>query len=202
MRTMIYTMAAGLALGLAAPAAAGAQGRIGDRIGDRAQDARARGTVVERGRAGERQDDRRDARRDERGGDRMGGRQQAGPPFCANGRGHPVFGMRWCRERGFATGVSWQRAPWGDVRLSQPQRAGRGDVGRAVLVDILGQGTYGRVDAHRRMLGLTDPLAGRWERQRDGTAVLRLHAGGIPVAEFIDRGTNGRAEVVRINAGR
>jgi hypothetical protein len=206
MRTIIYTVAAGLSLGLVAPDAGEAQGRLGDRVRGTVQDTRTRGTDAGRDTRDRRDDRDRDARRDNRGdsrlGDRVNGRQQGGPPFCSNGQGHPVHGMRWCREHGWATAVVWQRAPWGEVRMNNPQRAGRADVGRSVLVDILGQGAWGRVEAQRRALGLTDALIGRWTRENDGTAVLRLSAGGVPVAEFIDRGGNGLAEVVRINTGR
>jgi hypothetical protein len=207
MRGMILTMAAGLAFGAAVPLDAAAQGRVGDRLGGRAEEARARGVEQQRRGEADRRDERRgaDARADARLGDRIGGRsddrRQGGPPFCSNGRGHPVHGMQWCRDRGFASAVIWRRAPWEDVRLSNPQRASRSDVGRAVLIDILGQGAYGRVDAQRRALGVTDALTGRWIRQADGSAVLRVTAGGVPIAEFIDRQGNGRADFVRINAG-
>src|SRR5688572_761577 len=30
--------------------------------------------------------------------------KDAGPPFCRNGEGHPVFGMQWCEEKGFGRG--------------------------------------------------------------------------------------------------
>lgn len=32
-------------------------------------------------------------------------KQRQGPKFCANGEGHPVFGMAWCREKGFSRGT-------------------------------------------------------------------------------------------------
>jgi hypothetical protein len=205
MRTTIFAVTAGLALGMTVPAAADAQGRVGDRITGRAQEAQARGVDQRRDERGGRdaRQDARGSRDDVRLGDRLNGRQQGnGPAFCANGRGHPVHGMRWCQEKGWASAVVWRRATWDGVRLSNPQRAGRADVGRAVLIDILGQGAYGRVDAQRRALGLTDALTGRWTRGQDGSAVLRLSAGGVPVAEFIDRGANGFADVIRVNAGR
>src|SRR5262245_55203064 len=40
--------------------------------------------------------------------DKKSGRKEAkngkGPKFCQNGQGHPVKGMEWCREKGFASG--------------------------------------------------------------------------------------------------
>ena len=51
---------------------------------------------AEPGRAGPRTSRQRGAPRKGRGGG------QSGPPFCRSGAGHPVFGMQWCREKGFA----------------------------------------------------------------------------------------------------
>jgi hypothetical protein len=211
MRALVMTLAAGLALGGALPLELNAQGRGNDRGNDRGRAEDARGAQRER----DRQDERRraDSRRDDRGtlGDIIFGRDQRGqqqraqqgPPFCRNGSGHPVHGMRWCRDKGFSTGsiLRWERAPWDDVILRNPRRAANADVGRGVLGDILDGVILGRVDSQRRALGLTDELTGRWYQQ-DGMAVLRLSAGGVPVAEFIDRNGNGRADAVRINAGR
>jgi hypothetical protein len=224
MRAILYVIAAGLALTATSPLDAHAQARRGDRVGDHIRDrttaTRTHGSDAQRRGGHDRHRERdhriderhrqRDHRVDERRRqgerDRFGDRvvQQQGPPFCRNGRGHPVHGMRWCHERGFATGrvLRWDRAPWEDVILRNPRRAERTHVGRAVLSGILGGGVYGRVDAHRRSLGLTDALVGRWERDTAGVGVLRLFAGGVPVAEFIDRTGNGRADIVRINTGR
>jgi hypothetical protein len=124
-----------------------------------------------------------------------------GPPFCANGQGHPVHGREWCRQKGWATGTRWERAPWDDVVLRNPRRAERQSVGGATLGDILGDVVFGRVDAQRRALGVREPLAGRWT-QENGLHILRVHAGGVPVAEFVDRTGNGRVELVRVNRGR
>jgi hypothetical protein len=29
------------------------------------------------------------------------------PAFCRTGEGHPVFGRRWCIEKGFGLGAYW-----------------------------------------------------------------------------------------------
>lgn len=85
----------------------------GRRVGDRD------GRIVIRG---ERRDDRRIRRqddriilRDERGriiviGDRgiderFRANRGRGPAFCRSGAGHPVFGRRWCLEKGFGLGA-------------------------------------------------------------------------------------------------
>jgi hypothetical protein len=87
------------------------------------------------------------------------------------------------------------------VVLRNPRRAERQSVGGATLGDILGDVVFGRVDAQRRALGVREPLAGRWT-QENGLHILRVHAGGVPVAEFVDRTGNGRVELVRVNRGR
>jgi hypothetical protein len=219
MRALILGVAAGLALtAFWAPADAYAQGRIGDRVGTRVEDARARGVDSRNPR--ERRDDRYDPRRDrrddrydprrDRRDDRYDQRRDsrvqqrnAGPPFCRNGVGHPVHGMRWCYEKGYSSRpIRWERATWGDITMRNPRRAERGSAGRVLLGDILGESIYGRVDAQRRALGVTEPLLGRWHRDPAGMYVLQLTAGGVPIAEFVDRGGNGRVDIVRVNRGR
>jgi hypothetical protein len=34
---------------------------------------------------------------------------RGGPAFCVNGDGHPVFGWRWCAERGHSRGGGYDR---------------------------------------------------------------------------------------------
>jgi hypothetical protein len=165
-----------------------------------ARDQRSRS---DRGSASGRATDRRgDWENDRRGGrdDRYGQARGNGPPFCNTRQGHPVHGQRWCQEKGF--GSRWERATWGDVILRNPRRAERQNVGGGTLGDILGDVVFGRVDSHRRAMGITQGLVGRWERDSAGHGVLRVSAGGVPVAEFIDQSGNGRAEIVRINRGR
>lgn len=80
-----------------------------------------RGVVIRRDRRGGGDDDRRVRRRgdriilrdgngriivigDERIGERFRARRGRGPAFCRSGAGHPVFGRRWCLEKGFGLG--------------------------------------------------------------------------------------------------
>jgi hypothetical protein len=229
MRAIVLGAAAAMVLG-AAPLDLNAQARAGDRIQGRVEDARARG-AQQRGRDArdERRDQRGDARAQDRRSDRgsASGRasdrrgdiwerdprdihgdrrvqQQGVPAFCRpGGNGHPVHGTRWCRERGFTSGpLRWERATWGDVVLRNPRRAERQSVGGSVLGDILGGDIFGRVDSQRRALGITQGMTGRWETDAAGHGVLRISAGGVPIAEFIDRSGRGRADIVRINRGR
>jgi hypothetical protein len=127
--------------------------------------------------------------------------QQKGPPFCANGKGHPVHGREWCQQKGWTMNTRWERAAWDDVVLRSPRRAERQPATGRTLGDILGDVVFGRVDAQRRALGVREPLTGRWT-QENGMSILRVHAGGVPVAEFIGRGDDGRVELVRVNRGR
>lgn len=94
-RACTVLVALALTVGLAGGAAA--QERDRDRGPD---DRRDRRGVEER-----RPDDRgilerilgeRQPRRDHRG--------RRGPAFCRSGAGHPVWGRRWCRDKGFALG--------------------------------------------------------------------------------------------------
>lgn len=120
-----------------------------------------------------------------------------GPAFCRSGEGHPVFGRRWCLEKGFRLGDHvWRRGDVGDVLLGgadERERAGDPD-----LVDILGDVILGRL---REASGLDDrrDLSGRWVRSSSGDArVLQLRSGARPVAELTDLEGDGRVDVVLI----
>ncbi|HLT48536.1 MAG TPA: hypothetical protein VK002_14985 [Rubricoccaceae bacterium] len=39
--------------------------------------------------------------------DRDGNRGDRGPAFCRSGEGHPVFGRRWCTDRGYYPDRGW-----------------------------------------------------------------------------------------------
>lgn len=153
----------------------------------------------ERERERERWERERQRERRARGQRRKGGRGRAGPPFCRNGQGHPVFGMRWCREKGFGGyGRSgWYRASWDDVVFSpRPRRSRRGAVlDRGDLIDILGGVIFGRLVHERDRIRGRAPLAGRWLRTRDGARILQVRAGRVPLAELSDLDGDGRVEI-------
>lgn len=86
-----------------------ADGRVEDRRGREVDARRERTTRTTRG---DREVDQRstypDRERGERRTDddewdseRANGKKGNGPPFCRSGKGHPVFGMDWCRDKGF-----------------------------------------------------------------------------------------------------
>jgi|SRR5688572_5640358 len=126
-----------------------------------------------------------------------------GPKFCRNGEGHPVYGMAWCRQKGYDTGYGvFSRVDWGDVVMRrQRDVARRGDLGRGTLQDILGSVVLGRFDRQRSRLGFSQPLYGRWV-DSDAGSVLRLLSGSQPIAQLIDRNRDGRADVVLLYNGR
>jgi hypothetical protein len=125
---------------------------------------------------------------------------QAGPPFCANGQGHPVHGPQWCREKGFGSGagVIFDRRGWDDVVLRAPRGTDRrgGMLDQGGLIDVLGDVVFGRVTAEGQRLGATGPMTGRWLTPDGAARVLQIRAGGIPVAELTDLNGNGRIDAV------
>ena len=140
----------------------------------------------------------RDGRRDGTG--RAGGapgrneRRGKGPPFCRDGRGHPVHGLDWCRDKGWDDdGRLWQRASWPDVILGR-RGTESGALDRRSLAEILGDVVLGRVDQRSRYLGLGDALVGRWIPVEGGGSVLQVQSDGVPVAELTDADGDGRVD--------
>jgi hypothetical protein len=126
--------------------------------------------------------------RAERGKEKNG----KGPKFCRNGQGHPVHGMEWCRDKGFADG--WDRARWEDVVLRQPRRDSR--YGQPTLGDILGSVVLGRLTDQAHRLGLRGALDARTVDLGRNGSVLQVRAGGSPLAELTDFDRDGRADLV------
>lgn len=150
----------------------------------------------------ERNDERAD-RRAERG--RAGrGADRAGPPFCRNGKGHPVFGMEWCREKGFGGGglgdVVWRDVRWEDVILGRRgERPDRQRLDRGGLLDVLGDVVLGRLERQSRAVGGGE-LTGRLVEGR--TRVLQIRAGGQPLAELMDANRDGRVDRILVRGSR
>lgn len=129
------------------------------------------------------------------------GKRGPGPRFCRSGAGHPVFGRQWCLAKGFGLGDrhgAWGRATWDDVIFRAPRREAAVSIGRSILIDVLGDVVFGRIDARRRVLGLDEPLAGRW-LATDGDWVLLLGSGGVAVAELVDFDRDRRVDLVLLN---
>ena len=171
----------------------------------RGTDTKRRGDVVVSDRNRDRDDDdRRDRDYDKKNKKHKNkDKNGEGPKFCRNGEGHPVYGMEWCRQKGYDTGYGvFSRVDWGDVVLRRPRNvASQRDLSRGTLQDILGSTVLGRFDRQRSHLGLSQPLYGRWV-DTDAGAVLRLLSGSQPIAQIIDRNRDGRADVVLLYNGR
>jgi hypothetical protein len=109
--------------------------------------------------------------------------------------------MAWCRQKGWGSGYSMRNTGWGDVILRRPRDVAQRDLSRGVLQDILGRVVYGRFDQQRNRLGLNAPMIGQWSNTSNGM-LLNLFAGGVQIAEILDRNRDGRADVVLMNYGR
>lgn len=130
-----------------------------------------------------------------------------GPAFCRSGAGHPVFGRRWCVDKGFGLParahppLRWERRYWeGNLPHSRTRHRG-GTLGRGELISVLGPAVYGRLDRQRARLGGRHALSGRWIRPHGSSIVLQVRAGRLAVAELTDFGADGWIDVVLV-AGR
>ena len=203
---LIALAVAAMALGTAGQASA--QSRSGDAgwwpwVGRTIQTA-PRGKKAEkaaqaaRGRAERSRNDDYDDRdaRDDRDHDYGYGQEQRkgnGPPFCRNGQGHPVHGMQWCEQKGWAP-ASWQSV----VYRSQLPSSDR--IRQPTLRDILGAVVLGRLTSYSSQLGARGQLEGR-SFYSGNASVLQLRAGNVPIAELTDLNRDGTVDLVLL-AGR
>lgn len=161
----------------------------------------------------DRWDDRYDRDDDRYDRDRRSKKAGKGPPFCRNGRGHPVHGWRWCEEKGWGRDGRaydrgryerddrydrddrWGRVSWEDVILRSPVPSRR-RLEQPTLADILGDVVFGRLTAHAGSVGARGPLDGRVLDLGAGGSVLQLRAGGVPLAELTDADRDGQVDLV------
>lgn len=186
-----------VALGVAAPADAQGRGNGRDRDDDRYERADRDRDDDDR-RVSERKDGRESGRVTTRTGSARSERGN-GPSFCRSGRGHPVFGWDWCRERGWdrsgSSAVRWEQRTWEDVIFRTP-RGDRGDkLDRAGLGEVLGDIVFGRVDTRRRQLSSSTDYEGLW-RTSGRARELWITAGGVPIARLLDRDGDNRVDSV------
>jgi hypothetical protein len=141
-----------------------------------------------------------------RGRGRGNGKNGNGPPFCRNGQGHPVHGWAWCEQKGWGgygqraqRTRDWQREGWNDVIFRNPAPRQGGRVGQPTIGGILGDVILGRLTRAGADAGLGGALDGRWLRLSDGSAVLQLRMGGVPLAELADTNLDGRADAVYVS---
>jgi hypothetical protein len=122
--------------------------------------------------------------------------QKAGPSFCRDGSGHPVFGRQWCREKGFSLGRDrWERQRWDDVILRGSRNRDQ-RLGGSVLRETLGDVVFGRLERHGRRHG-DGAITGRW-LDEEGASVLQLLVGTTPFARLVDADGDGRADSVLV----
>jgi hypothetical protein len=174
------------------------------RVSDRDEQRAAERDRLERERQAQRDrldaERRRQAKLDRHRGQQRGwdmqGRSGNAPAFCrSGGSGHPVFGQRWCRDKGFGSGYDrWDRDGWDDVVLRRPRQPDR-QIGRSVLSDMLGSVVLGRFESYGRQYYGAGPVNGQWIEERDA-AVLQLSIDGIPFARILDTSRNGRVDGV------
>ena len=223
MRAVLFAIAAGAALAIPADAmaqAGRASGRADTRVEQRGDRTSTRSGTA-RGRTDTRSDDRYDRDRYERRDrdrryDRNDDRRGNAPAFCRSGKGHPVHGWQWCRDKGWDNdrrwddrrrndsryNDRWDRVDWGSVIFRDRDRQRRNDsFGSSVLRDVLGDVVFGRLDTHSRRLGQSNRLDGRWLPYNNGY-LLQVHAGGIPIARLIDANRDGRAETILLLSRR
>lgn len=134
--------------------------------------------------------------------DRRDRRRGKAPAFCRSGRGHPVHGRRWCRDRGWGSygrgPVVWHRhGGWDTVVLRSPRaRYRHGSVlDERDLIYILGEVIFRRL-AQEARLARTDRVRGRWLSPDGRSGVLQIRSGSGPVAELTDRNGDGRVDAV------
>ncbi len=108
-----------------------------------------------------------------------------GPQFCRSGAGHPVHGMSWCYDKGFAT-PSWTRGRLGDIifdrRATRDRSTGR-TLTQRQIEGILGRDTARRVEQQGRQSGASGTLRGRWLNNN----TLELMLDEMPVVRLTDR---------------
>ncbi|MDX1675853.1 MAG: hypothetical protein R3314_13755 [Longimicrobiales bacterium] len=134
-------------------------------------------------------------------GDRRRSRAR-GPAFCRSGRGHPVHGRRWCRERGWGVYARYprrwdRRVDWGDIILMSAPRRRTAYLDRRDLTAILGEAVLRRLIREAR-LDRRAPLSGRWLQPHDRMGVLQLRSGSVPVAELSDVDGDRRVDAVLV----
>ena len=146
-------------------------------------------------------DDRYDRRRDDRyDRDRYEVNRKNAPPFCRSGRGHPVHGREWCRQKGYGLGDDrWERARWDDVIFGRRNTSGR--VSGSILEQIVGRTIYNRLALQSRQFG-GGSMYGEWITPSGGPRMLHVYSGSRPLAEFVDGNRDGRAELILLNMGR
>lgn len=125
------------------------------------------------------------------------GRGRGAPAFCRTGEGHPVFGRKWCVEKGFGLGRgTWSRGDIGDIIFRSTPERDAAILDRSGLTQVLGDGLLERLLQGSAGASRDAPVTGRWlELEERGARVLQLRSGGRPLAELTDLDRDGRVDV-------
>lgn len=141
-------------------------------------------------------------------GDEDARERNGSPAFCRSGAGHPVWGRDWCLDKGFGLGVGersiWSRASVDDVIFKRRPDA-QITLDRGGLIDVLGDIVLGRLAVQSLALGYQEPLAGRWvysPQEPEAPWILRVNAGDIAVAEFVDTNRDNDVDVLFVTQPR
>jgi hypothetical protein len=118
------------------------------------------------------------------------------PSFCRSGEGHPVWGRRWCIDKGVGLGGDTRWGITNDVDDILFRRVDSGTLARSVLMGVLGDVVFDRLGLHAITMGYTDPLTGVWLGEDNGPRVLRITSGSVPIAEIVDDDRDDRADVL------
>ena len=213
-QAMILTLAAGLTLSAAVPASAFAQGnrnreRERERVEQRdngpafcrtgaghpvhgRQWCRDKGYGLGNERADRRERDDRydprypgrvgqDGRNDRRDSGRIGGED----------RRYPGDDGRY-EERN----LRWRRANFGDLRFRFSGSLPGRELSRSQLESLLGSRAIAQITRHAYETGATGNMYGLWTDT--DPLVLRVFAGRVPVAEFVDRNLDRRVDTVNL----
>lgn len=123
---------------------------------------------------------------------------RGGPAFCRDGGGHPVYGWRWCDDRGYVRAPVWRSVDPGRLRFRR-SAWDSGAFGARDLLRILGEDAVEELYRNARWMGAREPLQGRWLPTPDRRArVLQVRAGNIPLAEFRDLNGDRRVDVLLV----
>jgi hypothetical protein len=128
-----------------------------------------------------------------------------GPPFCRSGAGHPVHGMAWCVQKGWAHAGHAYRIPariggWEILRMDDAHFRHRGPVrydralDRRDLIALLGESVLGRIEGNQARDRRGTPIQGRWVRDGFDGYALELRSGSTPVLILQDATGDGRVD--------
>ncbi|PQJ35314.1 hypothetical protein BSZ35_12520 [Salinibacter sp. 10B] len=125
---------------------------------------------------------------------RIAVRKQRGAAIVVNHRGR-VYRHRAPR---------WHRRPARDIVFRRrPHRDEGVSIRVEILIDILGRSGVRRLEAERRRLDLRGALTAQWvSTDRTGERVLRVRAGGHPLAALVDRTGDGYVEDLYVRRDR